>query len=224
MKEEVIVNVHIMRHPIIMFERFSKWKKLVRCMGYVYRFIGIIKSRAENTSPPAGYLTSTELSKAEQYIIRRIQHDSYPSEMKDLQRDQKQYCVDIKSKIYNLSPVMIDGILRIKGRTGAIMNRISDIPSGLIPAQTNQPIILSHDHYATALLVRSYHEKYWHLHHETVVNEMHQLYHIPRLRQLLKKIVKSCAGCKYLTAKPVVPEMADLPQARLMLESQYRSR
>lgn len=111
---------------------------------------------------------------------------------------------------------MVDGVLRIKGRTGAITNMVADIPNGLISMFANQPTILPHDHYVTALLVRSYHEKYWHLHHETVVNEMRQLYHIPKLRQLLKKVVKTCARCKLLTAKPIIPEMAELPQGRLM--------
>lgn len=65
------------------------------------------------------------------------------------------------------------------------------------------------------MLLHNYHVKYHHINAETVVNEVRQLYIIPALRVQLKKIKFNCQFCKNRAAKPVIPFMSNLPNARL---------
>jgi hypothetical protein len=62
--------------------KFSNWRRLVRCIAYVQRFIAIkTKLYLHNCS---SFLTSVELSKAEELIIRKAQHDVYSTEVLQL--------------------------------------------------------------------------------------------------------------------------------------------
>lgn len=89
------------------------------------------------------------------------------------------------------------------------------IDAANVMADTKQPIILPRNHHVTHLIVDSYHLKYHHINHETVLNELRQKYVIPRLRQLLKFVRTRCRKCRNRTATPQAPEMAALPAARL---------
>ena len=77
------------------------------------------------------------------------------------------------------------------------------------------PVILPRKHRVTELLIHKYHCYYQHGNNETVVNEMRQLYSIPRLRVAVKKISRDCQHCKIRRARPRVPPMAPLLPARL---------
>ncbi|XP_055920785.1 uncharacterized protein LOC129952291 [Eupeodes corollae] len=70
-------------------------------------------------------------------------------------------------------------------------------------------------HCITSLVVDDYHRKYHHLNHETALNEIRQKFHISELRVLLKSVRRDCQACKIQNARPQVPEMANLPKARL---------
>lgn len=76
-------------------------------------------------------------------------------------------------------------------------------------------IILPGKHYLTNLIVISYHRAYHHLNHETVLNEIRQIYLILKLRVIFKTVRRNCQQCKIEAAKPPPLQMAPLPPARL---------
>ncbi|KXJ74353.1 hypothetical protein RP20_CCG013867 [Aedes albopictus] len=80
---------------------------------------------------------------------------------------------------------------------------------------STNPIVLPHDHHITTLIIAHYHEKFHHLNHETVINELRQKYSISRLRVCYGKTRRRCQRCKNESATPRPPIMADLPPARL---------
>ncbi|XP_055537951.1 uncharacterized protein LOC129725781 [Wyeomyia smithii] len=84
-----------------------------------------------------------------------------------------------------------------------------------LPFDTKYPILLPKDHSVTILLVDYYHRIYRHANSETVVNEMRQMYMIPRLRVLVKTVSRMCQHCRIRKTKPLMPIMAPLPTARL---------
>lgn len=57
--------------------------------------------------------------------------------------------------------------------------------------------------------------KYHHHNNATQLNEIRQVYAIPKLRVQLKTITKNCQDCKINHAIPKPPQMASLPPARL---------
>ena len=99
-----------------------------------------------------------------------------------------------------------DGILRAKGR-------IDEAPS--VSHNTKRPVLLPKEHYVVNLILQDLHEKYFHGNNETVVNEIRQEFVIPRLRTVLKTLVKKCQWCKIKKAKPEYPQMASRPVERL---------
>lgn len=98
------------------------------------------------------------------------------------------------------------GVLRMRSRIGACQ---------FVSHDTKQPIILPRTHHITTLVIMHYHYKYHHCNHETVINELRQKFHIPRIRVAFTKARKGCQRCKNENAAPQPPFMADLPAARL---------
>ncbi|XP_065075298.1 uncharacterized protein LOC135699049 [Ochlerotatus camptorhynchus] len=75
------------------------------------------------------------------------------------------------------------------------------------------PVILPRKHRCTELLVSRYHRLYRHANSEMVVNEVRQLFIIPKSRSVVKQIGRSCQFCKIRKAPPMAP----LPPARLAM-------
>ncbi|XP_055590680.1 uncharacterized protein LOC129742764 [Uranotaenia lowii] len=189
--------------------RFSRWSKVLRVTAYMYRFS---RNSRKNSVRNFDNLTQEELLLAENCLIRMIQRDTYPEDLKILKENselprQKWKALPKTSKLEQLSPVLDEfGILRVDSRIVAA-KRVSK--------ETKYPIILPGKHVLTELIIDSYHRKFLHRFDETTVNEIRQKYHIQKLRSLVKKISKRCGICKIRRAQPVVPRMAALPPARL---------
>ncbi|XP_062558280.1 uncharacterized protein LOC134223157 [Armigeres subalbatus] len=70
-------------------------------------------------------------------------------------------------------------------------------------------------HRVTELLLDYYHRKYGHANDETVVNEVRQKFHVPRLRVEVRLIRKRCMWCRVYKAAPVTLKMGPLPAIRM---------
>lgn len=198
--------------PVLDFERFSKWKRMVRTMAYVHRFFDNLKRRRDNRALEKGHLGQSELQRGESSIIRMVQWKEYPDEMiilteNQLYPDRQPQPIAKDSKIYNISPFLDNsGVLRIDGRIGAA-------PS--VSADVKFPVIMPKKHRATQLLIEACHGDFQHGNTETVVNELRQRYHISQLRTVARQVARNCQWCKVQKSKPQVPRMAPLPMARL---------
>ena len=111
-----------------------------------------------------------------------------------------------ESRIVQLEPFLDEkNILRAKGR----LNKLIEHNFSIL-----HPVILDSRDAYTRLLIRFYHEKYFHGSHESIVNELRQKYWIVGLRRAIRSIVSNCDECKLQRAKPCQPKMADLPSSR----------
>ncbi|XP_075157543.1 uncharacterized protein LOC142230803 [Haematobia irritans] len=111
------------------------------------------------------------------------------------------------SVLYKCSPFLDENlVIRLGGRID-----LAPIAS----ENAKRPVILPRSNYCTQLIIKHFHTKYHHIHHETCLNELRQRFYIPRLRVELKKVRRECQHCKNQNALPVVPEMSSLPRARL---------
>ncbi|XP_058449178.1 uncharacterized protein LOC131429147 [Malaya genurostris] len=197
----------------IAWERFSKWERLHRMTAYVGRFVSNSRNFSR-LSKEVGYLTSDELSTAENVLWRVVQSMVYPDEVSLLKRFQEtttecklKSALSGSSKLYNMSPFLDKhGVIRMEGRIGETVFMSYD---------ARNPIILPKEHRLTFLLVDWYHRIYLHANTNTVVNEIKQRFRIPQLRALVRRVSKSCMQCKVKKAKPLPPKMAPLPSARL---------
>ncbi|XP_058456720.1 uncharacterized protein LOC131434090 [Malaya genurostris] len=187
--------------------RFSNWNRLVRTMAYVFRAIGLFRKKSR-----PGPLTSGELRQAENVLWRQAQIQAFPDDFCVLHfnktnPDEQPKRIEKCSPLFKQSPFIDDaGVIRMD-------SRICAAPT--IPYAAKYPILLPRDHKLTTLLVEEYHRRFKHQNHETVLNEIWQQFRIPKLRPLLKRIVRNCVHCKVRKAVPKPAMMACLPKVRL---------
>uniref|UniRef100_A0AAG5DPQ0 Integrase catalytic domain-containing protein n=1 Tax=Anopheles atroparvus TaxID=41427 RepID=A0AAG5DPQ0_ANOAO len=190
--------------PLLKYERFSKWERLLRTMAYVRRFASNIQpGRARKIGP----LTQEELMMARVELLRQVQNEAFPDEVAELMTDSP--TIEKTSSIHTYCPIMDErGLIRQQSRLATADHLEYDV---------RFPIILPRQHPCTTLLVEKLHRKYRHAHSETVVNEIRQEYAIPKLRPLVKRIIRNCCYCKVRRTIPAPPRMAALPKARLAI-------
>ncbi|XP_062710697.1 uncharacterized protein LOC134288826 [Aedes albopictus] len=140
-----------------------------------------------------------------------MQRETYPEEVMALSgkapNESGQEIIGKHSSIFQLMPMLDNrGLLRERGRIGSGEG---------VEFNVRHPIILPRKHRVTELLVLDFHQRCQHGNSETVVNEIRQLYNIPRLRSVVKKVSRDCALCKIRRARPAIPPMAPLLPARL---------
>lgn len=213
-------EIHVMnprkRDPVINFERYSKWDRLVAVVAYVRRFIDALRQRVSHKKMEVQTLALSvaELSAAEKTIIQMIQMNAYPEELRDLKQGK---AVSKNSKIHHLSPMLKNDVLKVDVRIQAVQQKspYAIEPQETVGLDTVNPVILPRDDYGTELLIRKYHEKYLHINHGTAYNEIRQKYVIPGLWLKLKQMRRNCPRCALLTAGAKPPRMANLPPGRL---------
>lgn len=187
------------------YARFSSWRRLYNAQACLRRTATNLAAIARQHPLQMGQRTATEINAAKVDIYRRAQHDFYLPEIAALLSGETH--VNSKSTIYQLSPYLDElGILRVRGRIDAAANVTGDI---------KRPIILPRQHHVTLLIVAYYHEKYHHIHHETALNEIRQVFVIAKDRRLMHSVRSHCQKCKVVKASPEPPEMAPLPASRL---------
>lgn len=191
-------------------------------------FSGYISTTSSDEPDPAKYDTWTELLQAtyqslhgaaapamsaadrietETTLLRKIQSDSFPEELKALKQGKP---VHSGSRLSTLSPEydQVLGLIRVGGRLRKAESLIED---------SLHPVVISPDHLITQLLVKDYDNRLHHAGPERVFAEIRRNYWILRGRQVIKKHQKRCAECCLWRSTPVAPMMADLPAARLRI-------
>lgn len=185
---------------IDLMERNSSWRKVFRVVAWILRYMGNLKKQKNMCF----ILEPEEIKRAKSALYRAVQRRIYPGEIASLEKDKY---VEKTSPLYRMSPFLdAYSVLRMKGRTGR---------SEILTFDVINPVLLPRHHTITQLIISHYHKKYLHANHETVVNEVRQLYVIPHLRTVLNQVCTSCQTCKNRRAISKPPEMADHPKARL---------
>lgn len=87
--------------------------------------------------------------------------------------------------------------------------------SKYLPYITREPIILPRDNMITRRIVEYHHACRGHANYQTVLNDIRKRYVIPRIKNLLNKVVRNCQYCAVYHARPEFPEMAQLPLERM---------
>ncbi|XP_049548173.1 uncharacterized protein LOC125959392 [Anopheles darlingi] len=199
------------QQPVVAVTRFSDWAKVLVVTGRVLRFVHNCRASSTQRVGSSGPITAEERSKAQRVIISQAQREAFPAEI-DLLKNAKTSTrrttvIPKQSPIHSLSPYLDEcGILRMRTRIAACHYATED---------AKRPVILPRRHPVTELIVRKFHERFHHRNHETVINEVRQLYHIPHLRSCYARVRRNCQWCKNAAAEPKAPIMADLPPARL---------
>ena len=185
--------------------RYSSWIRYKRVTAWVLRFTRNFAAKHDHRHRhlfKSGPLAAEEMVQAETLIIRKVQEEAFPEELKALSRNK---ALSPVSTLVPLTPVLDkDQVIRVGGR----LERSS------LPCASSHPIVLPRQHDVTRLIVTSQHLKVLHAGTEHTLNELRQTYWIPKARSAVKSYLHPCVVCKKRRAIPQPPLMSDLPKAR----------
>lgn len=152
-------------------------------------------------------MTASERIAAEVALLQRAQLESFPEEVTTLKAGK-----DIlqSSNLISLTPALdvTLGLIRVGGR----LRKAEELEN-----DTLHLILLSPHLVVTHLLIKDYDERLLHPGPERVFAEVRRSYWILRGCQAIRKHQRPCPECGKWRKRPVVPQMADLPAARLRL-------
>ena len=208
-----------------LLERFSSWHSLKKFVAWFLRYktslrkfcardkekpvIPAVKSSIEPISVP-------EIREAEQSIVKYVQEKHFKEEIESLKRNQdvvtvipsqrpKGGSVKRSSSIFNLDPVLVDGILVVGGR----------LRHASLPEDAKHQFILPKDHHVTNLIVWHYHLGSAHSGREYVLSLLRSKFWVIRANSVVRKLLANCFSCRRRQAPVCSQKMADLPKERV---------
>lgn len=200
-------------------KRYSSWDRLRRIVAWMLRYkanlLRNIRKRREGeilVDEPTGQVTPIdvdEIKNAETEILKCAQSESFKDECRLLEDNQPKESkgkgkIKKDSKIFNLDPVMNQGLLRVGGR----------LENALISQDAKHPVILPKNHHVVTLIVNHYRHLSGHSGVEYTLSLIRQTYWIIKGRQTVQTILNQCVSCKKRQAPMAKQKMANLPQDR----------
>ncbi|XP_055910537.1 uncharacterized protein LOC129944900 [Eupeodes corollae] len=181
--------------------KISSWRKIVRIVCYIRRFIYFC--RLPKGDRRCGYLSLSELRLGKIICLKWTQRE-FLREIKSLKTDR---CVDKASKLCSLSP-FIDavGLLRVGGRISNAKN---------VPFAIRHPIILPKNHPITLLILLDAHRNFLHIGVSGLFALIRQEFWILGSRNLIRKLVHDCHTCFRQRKITSTQLMGNLPSSRV---------
>ena len=179
---------------LIDFERFSSFRKLLRVVNLVLRFIKKTRKLEHDVD---------DLLVARIVLFRLIQTCHYSEEIEMLKAGG---VVKNGSSLKKLNPFMgEDGLLRVKGRLG-------HAPS--LSYDEKHPAILPKCH-VSLLLIRAQHLSLKHAGVNLLISSLRDRYWIVSIRPLSKRVVRHCVACQRQDSRLLDQSTAPLPENRV---------
>ncbi|XP_053663516.1 uncharacterized protein LOC128712653 [Anopheles marshallii] len=131
---------HAIVRNVVDFARFSRWKKLLRTVGFVHRYVGNLRRRARREKNAAGPLTQEELLAAEHTLYIWAQLDGFAADIKRMKSGAKEKhpwknLLKRDSVLYKLSPEIDErAIRRFIARRGSPREILSDRGTNFVGA------------------------------------------------------------------------------------------
>ena len=206
-KEVQVFRIEVEEDPIMKIARyFSSWRKVKRAVAWLMKIKKRLRSKKNEEDQ--GEITVEDMKQAEEVIIRHVQGQMFPEELRRLRLGDS---VQKSSPIKCLRPMLDErGIMCVEGRLKNMKKAAEMIQPG------KHPVIMSSDHVVSKLIITDYHERA-HQGTEWTLSLLRQKYWITRARSKIKKVRKNCRVCKILFDAPAVQKMADLPEERLQV-------
>ena len=187
------------KKPMIQWERFSNFNRLVNTMAYVQLVFKKYK-------PATKTISVEEREGAQSSIFRLLQQEQFAEEMKSLKAEKgnPKY-----SKILQFSPFIDQqGLIPAQGR----------ISKSQLNFETKHLILLHRKHHVVDLFLQNEHKNNHHEGTKHVRNTVQQKFWILGIQNALRSIKNKCIRCRKGRAqtKTKAPVMADLPEERLV--------
>lgn len=171
---------------VTLSDRLSKLSSLSRAVQAVARLI-----RRAKGDKSIGHSTVAEREDAKRIIIKDLQRNTYPGDIKLLSKGAQ---LSPSSKLYHLDAFLDqEGILKVGGR-------LCDAP---LPSSVKHPVIIPKDHHITKMIISQCHENVKHQGKGLTINEIRsQGYWIPGMSRPVASHVHHCVTCRKLRSPP----------------------
>ena len=192
------------------FKRFSSWSFLRRAIASLIAFIRKFKERNQALSNkpviPRPILSATELEQAGQVVIKAVQKEVFPAELKVLSSAEMEKSVPKHSNLLQLDPLVdANGLLRVGGR----------LENSTLEYQEKHPVILPKGHHVSELIIRHFHESVHHQGRLITSGAVREAgYWVVGAHRMISSLIESCVNCKKLRGATLTQHMANLPPDR----------
>ena len=166
------------------------------------RFIKNCRSSQDKLTGP---LNASEIHNSSKLWIKCCQELAFPDEICAIQQKRTN-----SSKVSRLRQLGLyldeDNLIRCQGR----------IHNASLSDSSKFPYLLPNNHFLSTLIVKDSHERILHSGVNMTITHIRQLFWIPRIRQLVRKILGRCVTCRKVMGKPyTAPNPPPLPKIRL---------
>ena len=188
---------------------FSSFRRLLVATAWLLRVKVCLSERLNGSACDLNLsaVTVAELKEAELNIVRYVQKLCFSDAYRSMSCGSRRPILK-SSLLYKLSPIMIDGVLRVGGR----LNR------AYLNFDVKHPIILPTDHHLTELIIEDVHSKIVeHLGVEATLNQIFERFWFSHAKTIIYRVPRKCVICKQRDARPCKQIMAELPLARLKI-------
>ena len=192
---------------IIDVKRFPDLTRLLRVTALVIKCAKRFKNQVRNekrTEKEETRITASDIKEAEHLWIRSVQVSSFSRELafllsKDRNSNPPTY-------VTQFGLFLDEDVIKCKGR-------LNNAP---LPVNTRNPILLPAKHEFTHLLIKQSHECVKHSGIRDTLTTLRERYWVPRGREAVKKIIRSCVICRKHEGTPFssLPP-TDLPSNRV---------
>ncbi|UYV71729.1 hypothetical protein LAZ67_9000140, partial [Cordylochernes scorpioides] len=183
-------------------ERYSTMTKLIRITAWCWRFY--YNCLLFDPIRQKGPLTTRELTKAIQVLVKSIQQVEFCTEIKLLKSNKQ---LPLSNKLTSLNPFLdTQGLLRVGGR----------LKYSYLNENQNFPLLLPKNHHITNLIIDDIHRKYLHAGPQLVLSILRKNYWILGARDAVKKTIKKCLICLKFKSTTIHQIMGNLPPERII--------
>ncbi|XP_059223118.1 uncharacterized protein LOC131996932 [Stomoxys calcitrans] len=173
--------------------RVSNYKKIIRIVAYVRRFI----ERAQR-KPKGNELTAEEIDKAERLIITSVQANQFSLEISCLRNGSE---IQTRSKICGLNPFIdADEVLRVGGR----------LENSCLSYNRKHPVLLGKGCLVDRIIT-GIHKETLHGGAKVMENVLRNKYWVIGAKNAVKKAVRLCVKCAHYRRETAAQLMGNLP-------------
>lgn len=176
--------------------QFSSWTTVLKVVARIKRLGSKQKQHSE-------YVTVKEREKAAYEVIKIVQQQAFPQEIKMLQGKKD---LPNSSSLFRLDPIWSEGLLCVGGR----LNQSS------LCHKVKHPVILPNNSHITKLIVSHFHAKTCHQGRSQTLMELRANgFWVIGGSRLVAKLIHTCVLCRKLRRPTERQQMAELPTERV---------
>lgn len=192
------VNAAIIKPPddiFAMIKTNNDFQSLQRVIAYILRF-----KKSPNYH---GRISTEELSRAHDVIVRHIQRLCFPTEYAGLSKEN----FTVKSQLLKSLSLFMDAnnIIRVGGR----------LQHSSLPYEAKHQILLPSNHDFTLTIMMHYHKKLNHVGPQSLLAAVRELYWPINGKRLCTKVFRECVICFRARPLPLPQQLGNLPPERI---------